>query len=315
MSSLVVAWDGNVHIAQRRICVAQGNGRWINIRRLCERLVAGPGISHHQKTRVPEGHLDLVREGSRSEAINNRSGSSGSSELQRIPLSSIPGRYDTGIGRIFNGNNGTSCQQKLLSGPLQMYDGDAITFPLVDILLHLEVKMSIQEYELIHQDKEDEKCLRKYRRRCMQDMHQRLSFGPRYGFVYELENGEQFLETIEKEQKIITIVVHIYEDGIKGCDGLNNSLACLAAEYPMVKFCKIKASNTGAGDRFSPEVLPTLLVYKGGQLISNFISVTEQFAEEFFSGDVESFLNEYGLLPGREFHALEQTTVEEEEIE
>ncbi|XP_006161935.1 phosducin [Tupaia chinensis] len=176
-------------------------------------------------------------------------------------------------------------------------------------------KMSIQEYELIHQDKEDEKCLRKYRRRCMQDMHQRLSFGPRYGFVYELENGEQFLETIEKEQKIITIVVHIYEDGIKGCDGLNNSLACLAAEYPMVKFCKIKASNTGAGDRFSPEVLPTLLVYKGGQLISNFISVTEQFAEEFFSGDVESFLNEYGLLPGREFHALEQTTVEEEEIE
>ncbi|XP_059270012.1 phosducin [Mustela nigripes] len=173
-------------------------------------------------------------------------------------------------------------------------------------------KMSIQEYELIHRDKEDENCLRKYRRQCMQDMHQKLSFGPRYGFVYELETGEQFLETIGKEQKITTIVVHIYEDGIKGCDALNSSFTCLAAEYPMVKFCKIKASNTGAGDRFSSEVLPTLLVYKGGELISNFISVTEQFAEEFFSGDVESFLNEYGLLPEREIHALDQTNMEED---
>ncbi|KAF3823365.1 hypothetical protein GH733_010801, partial [Mirounga leonina] len=144
------------------------------------------------------------------------------------------------------------------------------------------------------------------------DMHQKLSFGPRYGFVYELETGEQFLETIEKEQKITTIVVHIYEDGIKGCDTLNSSFTCLAAEYPIVKFCKIKASNTGAGDRFSSDVLPTLLVYKGGELISNFISVTEQFAEEFFAGDVESFLNEYGLLPEREIHALDQTNMEED---
>ncbi|XP_066111234.1 phosducin [Saccopteryx bilineata] len=181
-----------------------------------------------------------------------------------------------------------------------------------DLKERVSRKMSIQEYELIHKDKEDENCLRKYRRQCMQDMHQKLSFGPRYGFVYDLESGEQFLETIEKEQKITTIVVHIYENGIKGCDALNNSLACLAAEYPMVKFCKIKASNTGAGERFSSDVLPTLLVYKGGELISNFISVAEQLAEEFFAGDVESFLNEYGLLPEREIHALEQTNMEEE---
>ncbi|KAK2505731.1 hypothetical protein MC885_020332, partial [Smutsia gigantea] len=161
-------------------------------------------------------------------------------------------------------------------------------------------------------DKEDENCLRKYRRQCMQAMHQKLSFGPRYGFVYELETGEQFLETIAKEHKITTILVHIYEDGIKGCDALNSNLTCLAVEYPMVKFCKIKASNTGAGDRFSSDVLPTLLIYKGGELISNFLSVTEQFAEEFFAGDVESFLNEYGLLPEREIHALEQTNMEED---
>ncbi|ELW67580.1 hypothetical protein TREES_T100000354 [Tupaia chinensis] len=120
MSSLVVAWDGNVHIVQRRICVAQGNGKWINIRCLCERLVVDPGISNHQKTPLPEGCLNLISEDSRSEATGNTSGSSGISKLQHSPLSSIPGRYDTDAARIFNGNNGTSCQQKLLSGPLHM---------------------------------------------------------------------------------------------------------------------------------------------------------------------------------------------------
>uniref|UniRef100_A0A8C4FGX2 Phosducin n=1 Tax=Catagonus wagneri TaxID=51154 RepID=A0A8C4FGX2_9CETA len=191
-----------------------------------------------------------------------------------------------------------------MSSPLSRDDKDSKE--------RLSRKMSVQEYELIHQDKEDENCLRKYRRQCMQDMHQKLSFGPRYGFVYELESGEQFLETIEKELKITTIVVHIYEDGIKGCDPLNSSLTCLAAEYPMVKFCKIKASNTGAGDRFSSDVLPTLLVYKGGELISNFLSVAEQFTEEFLTGDVESFLNEYGLLPEKEIHVIEQTNMEQD---
>ncbi|XP_048338458.1 phosducin [Sphaerodactylus townsendi] len=181
-----------------------------------------------------------------------------------------------------------------------------------DIRDRLIRKMSMQEYELVNGEKEDETCLRKYRKRCMQDMHQRLSFGPKYGYLFELQSGEQFLETIEKERKTITIIVHIYEDGIKGCELLNSSLACLAAEYFMVRFCKIKASNTGAGDRFSADILPTLLVYRGGELVSNFINVAEHFNEEFFAVDVEMFLKEYGLLPQKEFGT---GNIEEKEFE
>ncbi|XP_043941253.1 phosducin [Protopterus annectens] len=161
-------------------------------------------------------------------------------------------------------------------------------------------KMSKMEYELM-QDKEDESCLQKYRKQCMKEMHSKLSFGPTYGQLYELESGDQFLEVIEKEHKTTTIIVHIYEDGVKGCDALTSGLTCLALEYPVVKFCKIRASHTGAGDRFTNSVLPTLLVYKAGELIGNFLCVTEQFGEEFFAVDIENFLNEYGLLPEREF--------------
>ncbi|XP_029474667.1 phosducin [Rhinatrema bivittatum] len=175
-------------------------------------------------------------------------------------------------------------------------------------------KLSMQEYELLHVS-EDEQCLQKYRKQCMQDMHQKLSFGPRYGYLGELKSGEEFLEMIAKERKSTSIIVHIYEDSIKGCESLNNCLACLALEYPSVKFCKIKASETGAGDRFSTDVLPTLLIYKNGELISNFIKLTEEFNEEFFAGDVESFLNEYGLLPERETLAIRSDNGEMGDIE
>ncbi|XP_053325714.1 phosducin [Spea bombifrons] len=164
-------------------------------------------------------------------------------------------------------------------------------------------KMSMQEYELIH-DKEDENCLQKYRKQCMQNMHQRLSFGPKYGYLCELKSGDEFLEAIEKEQKSTTVIVHIYADDIKGCEALNNCLTCLALEYPTVKFCKIKSADTGAGERFSKDVLPTVLVYKAGELLSNFISITENLNDEFFAGDVESYLNEYGLLPERDAQGL-----------
>lgn len=70
-------------------------------------------------------------------------------------------------------------------------------------------------------------------------------------------------------------MVNIYEDGVRGCDVFNSSLACFVVEYLMVKFCKIKVFNIGAGDRFFIDVFFTLLVYKGGEFISNFISVVE----------------------------------------
>ncbi|KAH0506224.1 phosducin [Microtus ochrogaster] len=48
------------------------------------------------------------------------------------------------------------------------------------------------------------------------------------------------------------------------------------------------------------------------------VTVTEKcffFFFFFFAGDVESFINEYGLLPEREMHHLEQTNMEDEDAE
>uniref|UniRef100_A0A3P8WMX3 Phosducin b n=1 Tax=Cynoglossus semilaevis TaxID=244447 RepID=A0A3P8WMX3_CYNSE len=176
---------------------------------------------------------------------------------------------------------------------------------------NLNRKISVQEYELLKED--DEGCLKKYRRRCMQEMHEKLSFGPKFEGVHDLDSGEAFLEVIEKEHHSTVVVVHIYKIGVKGCEELNNCLDCLVSEYPTVKFCRINAVTSGAAERFRDEVLPTLLVYKAGELLGNFLACTQHLSEEFFATDVEAFLNSYGLLPEKEVPDMEGE--EENEVE
>ncbi|KAM9384253.1 phosducin b [Pholidichthys leucotaenia] len=180
-----------------------------------------------------------------------------------------------------------------------------------DSRVNFNRKMSVQEYELLKE--EDEGCLKRYRKQCMQEMHEKLSFGPKFVGVHDLDSGEAFLEVIEKEHHTTVVVVHIYKVGIKGCEALNSCLDCLASEYPTVKFCRIDAVASGAAERFSDEYLPALLVYKAGELLGNFLACTQHLNEEFFATDVEVFLNSYGLLPEKELPQVENE--EENDIE
>lgn len=63
------------------------------------------------------------------------------------------------------------------------------------------------------------------------------------------------------------------------------------------------------------QVVPALLIYKAGELLGNFLSVTKHFSEEFFATEVEAFLNEYGLLPEKEFAACADDADESEDVE
>ena len=103
--------------------------------------MVSPRICNHEKSRLLERCLDLVSEVSKSEAASNRNGSSGSSKLQHSPQASILGGNDADVHWAFNDNDGMSCRQKLLQGSLQIYDVDVMTFPFVDMLFHLKVKV------------------------------------------------------------------------------------------------------------------------------------------------------------------------------
>lgn len=52
-------------------------------------------------------------------------------------------------------------------------------------------------------------------------------------------------------------------------------------------------------NRFKMDGVPALLVYKGGQVIGNFVRVTNELGDEFYEGDVENFLIEHGMIVDR----------------
>ena len=58
----------------------------------------------------------------------------------------------------------------------------------------------------------------------------------------------------------------------------------------------VSASTVNLSKHFKKEGIPALLVYKNGQLIGNFIHVTDYLDEDFYSSDVETFLTDRGML-------------------
>jgi hypothetical protein len=80
-----------------------------------------------------------------------------------------------------------------------------------------------------------------YQKQRMQEMMAKAE-KLRFGSVINLENADQFLKAIDKEDKSVTIIIHIYQKDVPGCAAMNGCLVTLAQEYPFVKFCKISGS-------------------------------------------------------------------------
>lgn len=161
-----------------------------------------------------------------------------------------------------------------------------------------QTKARAVEQEMVAtQDEDDDGFLREYMRRRMEEMMAQISTRPTFGQLVRLEDGQAFLDAVDREKSGVTVIVHIYAQGIPGCEAMNGCLQCLAEEYPQVKFCIVEASAAGMSRHFERKGVPALLVYKNGGLIGNFVRLTDEFGDDFFAVDVESFLVEHGFLP------------------
>ncbi|XP_035632428.1 phosducin-like protein [Oncorhynchus keta] len=163
----------------------------------------------------------------------------------------------------------------------------------------IQHKMTMQEYNMLQEDEDDEDFLQQYRKQRIEEMRRKVLRGKRFEQVYELNSGEEFLEAVDKEDKACLVMIHIYEGEVPACEAMMGSLLCLAQEYPLVKFCSVRGSVIGTSAQFRGSALPALLVYKGGDLIGNFVRITDQLGEDFYAVDVEALLQEYGLLPDK----------------
>lgn len=148
-------------------------------------------------------------------------------------------------------------------------------------------------------DDVDDEFLRLYRQKRIEEMRKAFETTPKFGKVISLDKSN-FIDALDKEKPGVKVIIHVYEENVKACEAMDGCLNCLAKEYPNVKFCKIKATEACLSRTFSNNGVPALLIYKNGDLIGNYIRLSDEFGEDFYATEVESFLQEHGMLPQAE---------------
>lgn len=154
-----------------------------------------------------------------------------------------------------------------------------------------EEELEAEMAELMSED-----FLQQFQKKRMAEMMQQCGHLQKFGKVFHLTSHEEFLNAVEKENKHITIIIHIYDRTLPACATLNKCLDTLAADYQVIKFAKICSSVAGMSRDFRAKGLPALLVYKANSLIGNFVRITDDLSDDFFPSDLESFLIENGMI-------------------
>jgi len=90
---------------------------------------------------------------------------------------------------------------------------------------------------------------------------------------------------------------------------MNKCFQILAEQYPFIKFCRIQASDAQLSRNFITSGCPAILIYRAGELLTSFISLTNKLGDDFVVSDVESLLQESNFLSSSE--CVKSTTIRE----
>jgi len=169
---------------------------------------------------------------------------------------------------------------------------------------HLDMKKD--EKELAELDDlliENDPIMKEYMKKRMAEMLEKTNIAKKtekqYGQLIQLRNGNDFLNAIEHDVKDVSVICHIFNDENEICSDINNCLVSLARTYPYVKFCAVHSRDAGVSKDFNENGVPALLVYKNGNLIGNFIRVSDEIGEEIKISNVETYLIQHGILPDK----------------
>lgn len=142
----------------------------------------------------------------------------------------------------------------------------------------------------------NDEFLLEYQKKRMAEMMQQRQHNLKFGELIVLKDGSEFLKAIDQEEKSVKVVVHIYEENVDACRAMNACLKVLAKTYDAVKFCAILGSRAGMSRDFKVSGVPALLIYKGGQLVGNFVRLSDDLGNDFCPEDVQGYLVEHGML-------------------
>ena len=153
-------------------------------------------------------------------------------------------------------------------------------------------KKTVDELDEL-EDLEDDKVLQMYKQKRINEMKE-FSKNAKYGSVKEIRKHE-YKEEVNEASKNATVILLLHQEYIEESRVLNKILDNMAKKFPFIKFLKIEATNCVVNFRDSD--VPTIFVYKDGNLFKQFIPASYYFGGKNMNWKkVEWIFSSMGLL-------------------
>ncbi len=123
----------------------------------------------------------------------------------------------------------------------------------------------------LEDDLDDDRMLEAYRQLRLQQM-KLDQVKKRFGDVHEIKKADWIAEVTEAS-KSCTVVIHLYSDSVIQCELMGSALEVLAGKFREVKFLKIR--STQAIENWPDRNLPSLFVYRSGELSDQVLTLNE----------------------------------------
>ncbi|XP_036621352.1 phosducin-like protein 2 [Trichosurus vulpecula] len=120
-------------------------------------------------------------------------------------------------------------------------------------------------------DDEDMRAMETYRLKRLQEW-KALQKTKKFGELREI-SGNQYVKEVTNAEKDVWVIIHLYRSSIQMCLLLNQHLSVLARKFPETKF--VKAVVNSCIQHYHDRCLPTIFVYKNGQIEGKFIGIIE----------------------------------------
>ncbi|XP_074131561.1 phosducin-like protein 2 isoform X1 [Sminthopsis crassicaudata] len=171
-----------------------------------------------------------------------------------------------------------------------------------DLVLHLQKETTAKPYEsmTLNQlkeaeddfDDEDMRAMESYRQKRLQEW-KALQKTQKFGELREI-SGDQYVKEVTNAEKDVWVIIHLYRTSNRMCLMLNQHLSVLARKFPEVKF--LKALVNSCIQHYHDRCLPTLFVYKNGQIQRKFIGIFECGGVNLKLEELEWKLAEVGAI-------------------
>uniref|UniRef100_A0A6U3QXS5 Phosducin domain-containing protein n=1 Tax=Ditylum brightwellii TaxID=49249 RepID=A0A6U3QXS5_9STRA len=146
-------------------------------------------------------------------------------------------------------------------------------------------------------DNEDDEFLKNYRKNRLRQL-QLTTHWPSYDGKVEEVTPEEYSSLVDTIDPRVHFIVHLYEPSIRDCVKLNSMLERCASLKKYAKFVKLRALD--AKPNMDCIVLPTIMIYRGGNLEHNLVRFTQKelvvSRGEFRVEDVLETLESYGVV-------------------